>query len=318
MANEALLRNTGSGWEEITPPGYTKFTAVSGSSPSNVWVTAASETAAAVLLHFDGTGWTEHPIEASFQIPNGLWVANSEEVYVVGPANGAFLWDGASVSRIRLPFGFSDGHAAWGSRDQVFVLNDGGAAAITRRRRLRCASSERHCGNAIDDDCDGETDSNDSDCLSTLALSEVHFGATPYLEITSRVNEASLDGIAVASDVDCGGEPLAFVLTGAANSRGRRGLEVVVGSGTVWPRALRRLRDKRRSRQVPLVRPLQRPVRPRNLLQRDRLRREMERRHTGKSAGLRLLQSVPHRHLERGRHIEPAARCIRRHRPRWR
>ena len=103
-AGGRILRYNGTAWSAMTSPTNRNLARVAGSGANDVWVVGDS-----VLVHFDGTQWTNFPLnddlqgvwarvpafqaQSLFQV--GLWVKGPKEAYLGGDPGIIARWDGS-------------------------------------------------------------------------------------------------------------------------------------------------------------------------------------------------------------------------------
>lgn len=110
-AGGRILRYNGTAWSQMASPTNRALARIAGSSASDIWAVGDS-----VLMHFDGTTWTVHPVTENrlrskvpsqlssgggaviFQI--GLWVRGPKEAYIGGDGGVIFRWDGAEWRQV--------------------------------------------------------------------------------------------------------------------------------------------------------------------------------------------------------------------------
>ncbi|MBI3567112.1 MAG: hypothetical protein HY084_02760 [Gemmatimonadetes bacterium] len=108
-AGGRIARYNGTSWSAMNSPTSRNLARVAGSGPSDVWAVGDS-----VLIHFDGTQWTNFPISAGDQnlvshVPSpylqalfqvGLWVRGPNEVYLGSENGGISRWDGTRWNEV--------------------------------------------------------------------------------------------------------------------------------------------------------------------------------------------------------------------------
>jgi len=98
-----ILRYNGTSWTVQTSPTSRNLARVQGSGANDVWAFGDS-----VLVHFDGTQWTNYPLNDDLRgvvsrVPSqlagvfhlGLWVKGPKEAYIGGDPGYIVRWDGA-------------------------------------------------------------------------------------------------------------------------------------------------------------------------------------------------------------------------------
>ena len=132
-ANGRILRYNGTSWTAMNSPTNRNLARVAGSGANDVWAVGDS-----VLVHFDGTQWTNFPLnddlrsivtrvpanqQAMFQM--GLWVKGPKEAYVGGDAGVIVRWDGSGWRQTR------NGQFFFGRRVLAITGAAGCAMAVT-------------------------------------------------------------------------------------------------------------------------------------------------------------------------------------------
>jgi hypothetical protein len=111
-ASGRILRYNGTSWTPFTSPTSRKLVKVAGSGASDVWAVGDS-----VLIHFDGTSWTNIPLTGDLQrmqaaVPTalfgqpsiGLFVRSRDEVYLGGPFGDIARWNGTDWDQMNQRF----------------------------------------------------------------------------------------------------------------------------------------------------------------------------------------------------------------------
>ncbi len=101
-ANGRIMNYNGTSWTSVTSPTNRKLVKISGSAANDIWAVGDS-----VLLRFNGTQWTNHPMvedlvqmqsavpTAQFAQPSiGLFVRNPREAYLGSQFGRMARWDG--------------------------------------------------------------------------------------------------------------------------------------------------------------------------------------------------------------------------------
>lgn len=109
----------GTDFEERHPPGAARLTTIRGASVDDAY--AVGGLSNPVVLHWDGSDWTEIPWEPRCGGQNGLngvWTASGEDVWVAGHVGTAARWDGTEWTCNEEPVSSDDFHFVWKHQDQ--------------------------------------------------------------------------------------------------------------------------------------------------------------------------------------------------------
>ncbi len=99
---------------ERHPPDGVRLTTVRGRSDDDVW--AVGGLVNPVVIHWDGTAWSDVPWEPRCGGQNGIngvWTAEGEDVWVAGHVGTAASWDGEEWSCNEGPVTSDDFHFVW-------------------------------------------------------------------------------------------------------------------------------------------------------------------------------------------------------------
>jgi hypothetical protein len=91
-------------WKAIAIPAHVEPWAIWAASSSNVFVTASdSVTRQGLILHYDGTGWTEQYHGGGPAAISGVWGRSGSEVFAVGGDDQFLRYDGVRWTEINVP-----------------------------------------------------------------------------------------------------------------------------------------------------------------------------------------------------------------------
>lgn len=131
QAHPLTLQWDGRAWTVSPSSVYAgTLSAVVAISPTDVWA-VGSEEEAALTMHYDGTSWSQMPVErvretesldaVAAASPNEVWTVGSVHATDSGNEYLVVRWDGKSWTRVTLPFpsaeGYLTGVAATSTRD---------------------------------------------------------------------------------------------------------------------------------------------------------------------------------------------------------
>jgi len=102
-----------------TPDGAPRLLTVRGRSDDDVWAVGGNSTP--VLVHWDGTAWSEVTVDpaCATQPLNGVFTAPGDDVWIAGNFGTMAAFDGQSWSCPPLPVTGEHFHAVWGAGDEV-------------------------------------------------------------------------------------------------------------------------------------------------------------------------------------------------------
>jgi hypothetical protein len=114
-----IVHYNGQEWTESYSRNADTYAAIWATAPNDVWVVGENDEQNAIVLHFDGAGWSRgEPLSSPVYGLSDVWASSSSDVYAV--RDQALLhYNGTSWSKI------SDvgGNRVWGlSRNDVFIL----------------------------------------------------------------------------------------------------------------------------------------------------------------------------------------------------
>jgi cysteine-rich repeat protein len=200
-ARGRLLHFDGTAWTTV-PTGVGVFlNGVSGSGPDDVYVVGDDGTA----LHFDGRGWSSVDTGTLIDV-YGVYAVAPDDVHFFLSTDGVMHFDGVRFTRSSRPFkssveyGFGTGpsdiyavsyqasglfhyngvdwaqfrlpsfdtYNIWVTRESVYAGAERGQIFQLDRH---CSQRELQCGDRWDNDCDGQMNCADSDCVGDRACS---------------------------------------------------------------------------------------------------------------------------------------------------
>jgi len=169
-ANCTLLSNAGGAWQAISPapPCHDATSRIVG-----VYATSAADIYASdlgppgsQLRHFDGTEWTRRGNPVADPTPQYTkWFETGDGVTHIGNGLASIL--GGRFSEVRFPssnISADSGGITGDDRSIYFVQSDGAVWEMLRLWPWQCESNETECADGMDNDCDGQFDTDDADC----------------------------------------------------------------------------------------------------------------------------------------------------------
>lgn len=163
--SQQLWHWNGTAWSEVSTGATHALLAVFAVSPTDVHVTAKQGR----MEHYNGVAWSEQVVAPLADLE--LITGTGKTDVIAASARDLFHYDGTQWSEIRPPIDFVpntadylpivDIKAAPGRID--ILLQRYRIRTMLRTRALKCESREV-CGDAVDNDCDGDIDSSDAEC----------------------------------------------------------------------------------------------------------------------------------------------------------
>jgi len=170
---DVLARFDGSAWTCYDDPDQLQgYLSVWGSGPDDAWIVDYLPfPPRARLLHWDGTDlrhWAEaDPLFGPATFPGDLIGTAADDVFLGSLAH----FDGQVWSPIRSEA--MEGSPVFAIPSRIFMLGTvaggDGISQFIRTRFWNQRAREADCGDGVDDDADGATDSDDSDCRAGAA-----------------------------------------------------------------------------------------------------------------------------------------------------
>jgi hypothetical protein len=223
-ARGRLLHFDGTTWTSISTGVGVFLNAISGSSPDDVYVVGDD----GVVLYFDGRGWSSVDIGTSGDVW-GVYAVAQDDVHFFLSGDGVAHFDGVRFGRSSRPFKSSleyghgtgpgdvfavsyeasglfhyngidwtqfrlpplDTYSLWVTRESVYVGAERGQVFQLDRH---CSRRELQCSDRWDNDCDGQTNCADSDCVGDGACSEGGLCRSLYSLACGTTNTATTAG----------------------------------------------------------------------------------------------------------------------------
>jgi hypothetical protein len=255
VGQDVVNHYDGTSWTESHPSPASILTGVWASAPDDVYVvgTEAGSGLMGLLLHFDGTTWSQQ-IFSDF-VPLSIWGTAANDIYM-GTADGVVHYDGTGWKPMAATGGGGIRVITGTGPDDVFALGDVGyhwdgtnwapfdtggevVGAWASKRGLyvnrmgisddalvflrSCAAKETDCADRWDDDCDGLVNCADPDCDGSAACDAGGSCQTAGdLACNASVTDQNATGIARIDDYACGaradtGPEIAYRLTPATS-----------------------------------------------------------------------------------------------------
>ena len=104
----------------ISYPAMGRLLTVRGRDADDVW--AVGGFTSSLVIHWDGTTWTEQDSTGVGQPLNGVWTAPGEDVWVAGNFGTTMFFDGTDWRMPSLPITSEHFHAVWGHGDEVLWM----------------------------------------------------------------------------------------------------------------------------------------------------------------------------------------------------
>lgn len=112
---DILYQIDGSTLTEHPPMG--RLLTVRARAEDDVW--AVGGFTSSLVVHWDGTEWTEQVSLGVGQPLNGVWTAPGEDVWVAGNFGTTVSWDGAQWNMPEWPVSSEHFHSVWGHGDEL-------------------------------------------------------------------------------------------------------------------------------------------------------------------------------------------------------
>jgi len=116
-----ILHYDGSDWTRTDSPTTSRLLTLRGRGPDDIY--AVGGVSAAVVVHYDGTVWSEIEVEPVGGLM-GVWTAPNEPVVVTGH-NGAILWNDGDGFELSESNTFNDLHVTWSDGAGNFIAGGG-------------------------------------------------------------------------------------------------------------------------------------------------------------------------------------------------
>lgn len=158
-----VMRRNATGWSDISAPTTQTLFSIWGNSANDVWACGAG----GAIFRYDGTSWVNVP-SGTVTTLRKIRGTGRDDVWAVGDGGTVLHWDGTSWSRVRSSALNQQLYGLAVTSRHTFVVGDGGF--IDHFDRVvpwqgTCAISEASaCDDAVDNDCDGSIDAQDTDC----------------------------------------------------------------------------------------------------------------------------------------------------------
>ena len=169
-ADCTLLTNVGGSWQALSPAppcqeATSRIVGVHGASANDIWVSDLGPLGS-VLRHYNGTAWTARPNLTFGPTPQHTkWFDTSDGMTLFGNGLGALV--NGELSDLRQPspnFSVRAAGITGTDRSIYFVQTDGAVWEMLRLWPWVCDATEAKCSDGMDNDCDGQFDTDDSDC----------------------------------------------------------------------------------------------------------------------------------------------------------
>jgi hypothetical protein len=101
----------------IAYPAMGRLLTARGRAADDVW--AVGGFTSSLVVHWDGTAWSEVDSSGVGQPLNGVWTGPGEDVWVAGNFGTTMVWDGTDWRMPSLPISSEHFHAVWKHEDEV-------------------------------------------------------------------------------------------------------------------------------------------------------------------------------------------------------
>lgn len=101
----------------IPYPAMGRLLTIRGRAADDVW--AVGGFTSSLVIHWDGSAWTEVDSTGVGQPLNGVWTGPGEDVWVAGNFGTTMAWDGATWQMPELPISSEHFHGVWKHGDEV-------------------------------------------------------------------------------------------------------------------------------------------------------------------------------------------------------
>jgi len=108
------------GTDLIEHPSMGRMLTIRGRAADDVW--AVGGLTSSLIMHWDGTSWSEQDSTGVGQPLNGVWTAADEHVWIAGNFGTTMHWDGHAWRQPSLPVTTEHFHAVWAHGDEMLWM----------------------------------------------------------------------------------------------------------------------------------------------------------------------------------------------------